>query len=115
MSAPAVELLKRMGAEAITYWPQDGLPRTVQAVVERRPMQAQVVTGRETFVNSLEVWIAQDGTDGVTTVHAGHDQVEFKRVNTDLQATKFRVAAVLEEPQANFSPVGNLWKLEVRA
>ena len=95
--ADSVQLVAQLGGELVTYQPWNGTPKTFKAIVERRPTQLGIVSGVAFPENSLEVFIPNDATDGVTTITKGKDKITFKRNLSDSQETEFIVAAILQE------------------
>ena len=110
----AVNLIRALGGEAMVYTPHGGTPTTVQALVERRPLEIDG-GGRAFNYARLEIQIAHDATDGVTTVKAGQDTVTFKLNVDDVDPTEFRVVKILNQDLGITAGANDgMWHLEVQ-
>lgn len=64
-------------AENITYTPRDAAARAVKAVVVRSPAEADPESNVRVLRNQCEVYVANDSSEGVTSVTEGYDKVSF--------------------------------------
>ena len=64
-------------AESITYTPKNGSPKTIKAIIVRSRLEPGGEDTGRILRNQCEVYIANDATDGVTSVDKGDDQLQF--------------------------------------
>lgn len=67
-------------AEEITYTPNGGSPITINAIVTRSRLDPAEEDGGRILQNQCEIQIANDATDGVTSVDKGNDMVSLPAV-----------------------------------
>lgn len=111
----SVAMIAVLGGELVTYTPYGGVAKTFKAVVERRPTQVEHAGGFQYGVQTIEVLIPRDATDGVLTVQARKDRVRFKTSLADTQETEFTVNTVLQEDAGLTASDGGMFRVEVRA
>jgi hypothetical protein len=99
MASAAVNSIRQLGGELVTYTPFGGVAKTFRAIVERdRPShQTQQTNGRVFGVNSRTVWIARDADDGMLSIQERKDKVRFKKDLSDATETDFTVTTILKE------------------
>ena len=94
--------------EVISYTVSGGSPKSINALVSRRPSRVGR-NGEQLFPENLvEVLISDDATDGIATVTTSADLMSFKLNLADSAETEFRVTKILEQ-------VSGRWKLEGEA
>lgn len=82
-------------SETIKYWPYQGAPRDIQAIVMRDiPNVEAVPGGREAVYETFHIEVINSDVDGIARHHA-QDAVEIKRNPTDLTLTKYQIVQVL--------------------
>jgi hypothetical protein len=95
----ALPLLFAQLSEAVVYRPRDGKPRTIRAIVNRKPPESVNGTEAPTFSFSVKVFADSEtetyGGIDVTEVNTGGDKIEVapRRGGT---ASDRAVAVVLE-------------------
>ena len=94
-----LDLINQLGGETITYTPAGGVGKQIRAIVERdRPSRdVQETNGQRFSANTRTILIANDATDGVTTVAEHKDKVRFKKNLSDSAETDFTVQTILKE------------------
>lgn len=97
MASDAVNTVRQLGGELITYVPHNGTARQFKAIVERRPLQPEQAGGYPYQINSIELTFPRDATDGVMTVQEGKDQVTFKQRLQDASARTYTVSKIVRE------------------
>lgn len=91
--------------EVISYQPSGALPKSITALVSRRPSRVGQ-NGEQVFPEHLvEVLISDDATAGIATVTVGADLMSVKLNRSDEAVTEFSVTKILEQ-------VPGRWKLE---
>ena len=94
--------------EVIAYTVSGGSPKSINALVSRRPSRVGT-NGQQLFPeNIVEVLISDDATAGIATVTTGADLMSFKLNLADAAVTEFSVTKILEQ-------VPGRWKLEGEA
>lgn len=111
----AVDIVAACGGEVITYVPHGGTAKTFKAIVERRPSRIDAAGGVQYGVNSLEVWIPMDATNGVQTVSERKDRIRFKKQLADADVTEFVVGKILQHDSGMGATDGGMFHLEVQA
>jgi hypothetical protein len=106
----AVSLLQSLRAEQITYTRPGQSPRLVWALIERVPLH---VEGRTTF-RVMEVHIANDATDGITSVKERFDTMSFRENLWDETETTFTVQKVIEQDDGMPGCDTGMFRLEVK-
>ncbi len=91
MASDSVDMVARPGGELVTYTPHGGVAKTFLAIVERRPTQVERAGGFQFGVNTLELLIPKDATNGVISIKERFDRVRFKKNLRDAQETDFSV------------------------
>ncbi len=74
-------------AETITYTPKNGSPKSIKAVVIRGRLGAGGEDAGRILRNQCEVYIANDTTDGVTSVDKGDDKLDFPKLAGGVSVT----------------------------
>ncbi len=97
MASDSVIAVQQLGGEVVTYTPHGGVAKTFKALVERRPTQPENAGGFSYTVKTLELWIPNDATDGVTEIQERKDRVRFKQKLGDSQETEFTVQKIMQE------------------
>ncbi len=115
MASDSVDLIVQLGGELVTYMPANGTAKMFKALVERRPTQVQSGPGGAFGVNTIEVWIPRDATNGVLTVQPRKDKIRFKKSLSDSQETEFTVNTILQEDVGLLASDGGMFKVEVQA
>lgn len=64
-------------AESIVYTPSGGSPKTINAVIVRKRLDADQQDQGHLLENQCEVYVANDATSGVTSVTKGKDILSF--------------------------------------
>jgi len=64
-------------AEDITYTPKNGTPRSIKAIINRKRISPAAEDVGRVLVNQGEVFIANDDTNGVSSINRGGDIVSF--------------------------------------
>jgi hypothetical protein len=113
--AHSVDLVARLGGEPITYEPHGGVPRQFMAIVERRPTQVQEGRGLAYPVNTIEVLIPRDATDGVLAILTRQDRLRFKKTLSDREETVFTVQTVQQEDAGLIAGDGGMFRVWVQA
>jgi hypothetical protein len=112
MPATAVALLQALGGELITYTTPGHSPKDVWALIERVPLSVES-SGRATF-RVYSLYLANDETDGITSVKERFDTVSFKERLSDTAETTFLVQQVLEQDSGMPGCDNGIFKLEVK-
>jgi len=81
-------------AESITYTPNGGSPKVIKALVVRERLQADGPDQGRVLNRQAEIYIANDATEGVTSVDKGNDTVSFP-VFVEGSAVPWKVVEVL--------------------
>jgi hypothetical protein len=115
MASDAVNLIQALSKETVSYTPQGGAAKTIPAVIERPTIQVQAPGGQAGPANTLTLIIANDATDGVTSIKERFDTVSFKRNLDDSAVTAFVVDKIVAQDNGLDANDGGLWRLEVRA
>lgn len=110
----AVDMVASLGGELVTYIPYGGTARQFLAIVERRPSQIAGSPAGSYPVNTMEVTIPMDATDGVLTVQLRKDAMRFKKNLGDSQETEFSVQKIMEE-DAGLAASGGMFRVMVQA
>jgi hypothetical protein len=99
MAPDTVSLITQLGGELVTYTPAGGVAKVIWVVVDRdRPShQVQQTNGHGYGVNTRQLLIAKDATDGVIAIAEHKDTVRFKKNLSDAAETDFIVQTVLKE------------------
>lgn len=111
----AVDIVAACGGEVITYVPHGGTAKTFRAIVERRPSQVDAAGGVQYGVNSLEVWIPMDATNGVLAVQERKDRIRFKTKLSDAEVTEFVIGKILTHDSGMSASDGGMFHVEVQA
>ena len=111
----AVDMVNQLGGELVTYQPYGGTAKTFKAVVERRPTQADSTGGFSYTVKTMELWIPNDATDGMTEIQAGEDRVRFKKNLGDAQESEFTVQKIIQEDVGMLQFDGGMFHVMVQA
>ena len=64
-------------AETITYTPKNGTAKAIKAVINRKRINPAGEDVGRVLVNQSEVFIANDDTNGVSSINKGGDIVSF--------------------------------------
>lgn len=64
-------------AEAISYTPKGGIAKSIKAIVDRRRIIPAGEDSGRTLINQVEIVIANDSTNGVSSVNKGGDTVSL--------------------------------------
>ena len=115
MVSDSVEMVAQLGGELVTYTPYGERARTFKAIVERRPTQVQNAGGFQYGVNTLELLIPRDATNGVLSIKERFDRVRFKKSVDDAQETEFSVNKVMQEDAGLLAFDGGLFRVMVQA
>jgi len=111
-----VNMMAALGGEDVVYVPHNGTARTFTALIERRPSQVETVAGVAYTVNSIQVWIPRDATNGVLAVQdKGKDRIRFKKRLADADVTEFTVDKLLNEDAGMLASDGGMFQIEVKA
>lgn len=97
MVSDSVIAVAQLGGEVVTYTPHGGAAKTFKALVERRPTQPENAAGFSYTVKTMELWIPNDATDGVTEIQERKDRVRFKKNLGDAQESEFTVQKIIQE------------------
>ncbi len=92
-------------AEVITYTPKGGSAKSIKAVIVRNRLEAGTEDAGRILRNQCEVYIANDATDGVTSVDKGDDILQFPE-----QVGGSNISWVVEDI---ISKSGGMWHLLV--
>ena len=112
----SVDIVNALGGEAIKYLPAGGAPKTFKAIIERRPTQVQHNhAGAAIPVNTIEVLIPNDATNGVTRVQVRKDKMTFKENISDSQTSDFTVMKVTQEDTGLVATDGGMFRCEVQS
>lgn len=103
MLAMVREQLRLGAGETITYYPYQGTPRVIPAVVDRQAPEPEFVGGGEVPAQRYRVFVAQSATDGLTDPNEGFDTLDIKVQPGDLQPATFRLTRVLTREAGAFS------------
>lgn len=94
--------------EVIAYTPIGASPKSIRALVSRRPSRVGQ-NGAQVFPeNIVEVLISADAAAGIATVTPRADMMHFKLNLSDAAATEFSVTKILEQSPGR-------WKVEGEA
>ena len=96
-------------AEAVSYVPHGGIPRTINVLVIRNPLQpmgGEKATQSRATQSSFVVYVGNDSVLGVSIPQKGQDEIHLKEHICDTKPTRYVVSAVLHEDTG-------LFKLEV--
>lgn len=93
-------------AEEIYYTPKDGAEKTINAIVNRQPLDPAAETGNRTIVGQIELEIANDATYGVATITRGGDKARVREIEGGAFKT-YVVADIINSDSGS-------WKLLVR-
>lgn len=83
--------------ETVTYVPNVGSPRDIQAWVFRNPPEAEFLGDGSVPVRRFVVWVIRSSTDGIDDPDFGQDQLEVKIKKSDVAAETFRIVRNLAE------------------
>jgi hypothetical protein len=111
----SVDMVAALGGELVTYTPYGGVAKTFKAIVERRPTQVESTGGVPYGVNTLELFIPRDATNGVLEIQARKDRVRFKKDLSDAQETDFSVQKVIQEDAGLTANDGGMFRVLVQA
>lgn len=64
-------------AESVVYTPNGGSPKTINAVVVRKQLEADEQDQGHVLENQCEVYVANHAVSGVTSVQKGKDVLSF--------------------------------------
>ena len=67
-------------AEEITYTPKGGSPKSIKAIIVRSQIDAADQGQSRIAHNQTELYIANDATNGVTSVDKGDDEASFPKI-----------------------------------
>ncbi len=115
MASDSVDMVAALGGELITYTPYGGVARSFKALVERRPSQVESVGGFQYGVNTLELLIPNDATNGVTAIQERKDRVRFKKNVSDAHETDFSVNKIIQEDAGLVAGDGGAFRVLVQA
>ena len=107
-------MIAALGGEMITYLPAGGVPKTFLALIERQPSQVQQSQGGPYAVDTLEVYIARDATDGVTSIQPRKDKMTFKKNLSDADPSDFTVQKILQEDVGVTATDGGMFHVQVQ-
>ena len=93
-------------AEAVSYTPSGGSPKSILAVIDRSPINPGAADNGLTLTRECEIFIAKDATDGVLTVTKS-DMVSFPGRLGDASNIDWRIIEIIENDDA-------AWRLRVR-
>lgn len=110
----AVNMVAALGGELVTYIPYGGTSTQFKAIVERRPSQIAGSPAGSYPVNTLEVTIPMDATNGVLTVQPRKDCLRFKKNLGDSQETEFSVQKIMDE-DTGLAGSGGMFRVLVQA
>ncbi len=111
----SVNLVAALGGELVTYQPYGGVTKTFKAIVERQPSQVENSPAGSYPVNTLEVFIPKDATNGVTAVQPRKDRMRFKKTLGDTQETDFTVQKIIQEDAGLVAGGGGMFRVLVQA
>jgi len=111
----AVDLIQQLGGERVTYLPYGGVPTSCWAIVERRPSQIQQANGTVFGVNTMQIVIPMDATDGMLQIQVRKDRVRFRKNLSDSQESDFTVNKIVQEDAGLTASDGGMFRLEVQA
>lgn len=99
----------------VTYIPYGGVARSFKAIVERQPSQVQQSQAGPYPVNTLEVLIPRDATNGVMSIQVRKDTMRFKKNLSDTDESTFTVQKILQEDAGLVASDGGLFRVLVQA
>jgi hypothetical protein len=115
MASSSVQAIQALSKETVSYTPSGGSPVTIPAIITRPTGDVVSPGGQSSPANTLTIEIANDATDGVTSVKERFDTVSFKRNLDDADVTSFRVEKILVQDNGIEAGDGGMWKLQVKA
>jgi hypothetical protein len=115
MASPTVQAIRALSKETVSYTPSGGVAKTIPAIITRPTVEVVSPGGQASPANTPTIEIANDATDGVTSVKERFDTVAFTRNLDDAAVTSFRVEKILGQDNGIEANDGGLWKLQVKA
>lgn len=110
----AVELIRALGGESVTYVPYGGTAKTFLAIIERQPSGVQGTVAGNYPVNEIDVLIPRDATDGVLTVQPRKDRIRFRWHVIDREFQEFLVQKIVQEDEG-LGGSGGMFRVTVQA
>jgi len=93
-------------AEAVLYVPHGGIPRTINVLVMRSPLQSSDKEpgnrGPKSTQSNPLVYVVNDLVLGVAIPQKGRDEIHLKEHICDTKPTRYVVSAVLHEDTGMF-------------
>ena len=93
-------------AEAVIYKPSGGAPKTINALVVRRQIEADEQDQGHVLENQCEVYVANHASSGVTSVQKGKDILSFPEQLGGISTDWFVVDVVYKDD--------GMWRLLVQ-
>lgn len=111
----ALQMLTALGAEPITYTPHGQSGKTLTALVERRPVRVNAVGTKEFLTNTVELWIVNSPSEGVTEIKERFDAVTLVPNLAAAAEQTLQVSRILEQDEGVPGDGVGVWHLEAVA
>lgn len=115
MASDSVIAVEQLGGEPAIYEPFGGVEKTFKVIVERRPTQPDNAGGFSYTVNTMEMLIPNDETDGMTEIQVRKDTVRIKKNLGDSELTRFTVQKIIQEDVGMLQLDGGMFRVLVQA
>ena len=114
-AAQSLAMILALEGEAITYLEPGREPKAIVAMIDRNPAEIKEFRSMGTQAGGsvhgrtiYHMTVANQETDGMTSIRRGQDKVQLKKDVQDVEDTTFVVSAIIHQD-------AGAWTLEVTA